>query len=76
MRLKAAYRGDQFQPCADSSLRVVLMGLGIPKVDQDPIAHVLSHEAAEALHGLGNAFLVGRNDLAQVLRVHARRQCR
>ena len=28
------------------------------------------------LHGLGDAFLIGRNDLAQVLRVHARGECR
>ena len=32
---------------------------------------LLRYEAAEALHGLGDAFLVGRNDLAQILRVHA-----
>ena len=28
------------------------------------------------LHGLGDAFLIGRNDLAQVLRVHAGRERR
>ena len=35
--------------------------------------HVLRYESTEALHGLCNAFLIGRNDLAEVFRVHARR---
>jgi hypothetical protein len=26
----------------------------------------------QATHGLGDAFLISRNDLAQILRVHAR----
>ena len=44
---------------------------------QDPVAHELRHKPAEALHRLSNALLVGRNDLAEVLGVHARRQrCR
>ena len=52
------------------------MGLRIAEVDEHTIAHVLRHEAAEALHSLGNAFLIGRNDLSKVLRVHARGECR
>ena len=43
---------------------------------QHAVAHVFGDEAAEAAHGLGDAFLIRRNDLAQVLRVHARRECR
>jgi hypothetical protein len=31
------------------------VGLGVAKIDQDPVAHVLRHEPAEALHGLCNA---------------------
>jgi hypothetical protein len=53
-----------------------LVGLGIPEVNQDPIAHVLRYEAPEALHGLRNALLIGRNDLAEVCRVHPRGQGR
>jgi hypothetical protein len=52
------------------------MCLRIPEVDQDPIAHILRYEAAGALHGLCDAFLIGRDDLAQVLRVHAGGECR
>ena len=40
------------------------MGLGIPEVHQDPIAHVLCHEAAKVLHSLSDALLIGRNNLA------------
>ena len=36
-------------------------------------AQILRHEPAEATHGLCDARPVGRNDLAQVFRVHARR---
>jgi hypothetical protein len=52
------------------------VGLGIPKVDQDPVAHVFRHETAEALNGLGYGLLIGRDDFAEVLRVHAGRECR
>jgi hypothetical protein len=68
---ETAYRRDQLQPCTHGSLCVVLVGVGIPEVDQHPIAHVLRNEAAEALNGLGDALLVSRSYLAEVFRVHA-----
>ena len=74
--LQATYRSDQLQPCAHGPLCVVLVGLRVAEVDEDAVAHVLRDEAAEALHGLGDALLIGRNDLAEVFRVHARRQRR
>ena len=37
----------------------------------DAIAHVFRDEASEALHGLCDALLIGRNELAEVFRVHA-----
>ena len=67
--LEIAYSGDQLQPCAHGPLCIVLVGLGIAEINQDPVAHVLRHKAAEALHGLCDALLVGRNDLAEVFRV-------
>ena len=73
--LQSGHRLDQLQPRPYSPLGIVLMGLRIAKVDQNAVAHVLRHEAAEAPHSLGDAFLIRRNDLAQVLRVHARREC-
>ena len=74
--LTAPHSRYQLQPCAHSALCVVLVGLRIAEVDQDAVAHVLRYEAAKALHSLGDALLIGRNDFAQVLRVHARRQRR
>ena len=47
---------------------------GIAEIDEHPVAHVLGYEAAEALHGLSDAPLIGRNDLTQIFRVHARGQ--
>ena len=74
--LQATYCRDQLQPRPHRSLGVVLVRLRIAEVDQDAVAHVLRYEAAEATHGLGDALLIGRNDLAEVFRVHARRQRR
>ena len=76
MGLQAAYCSDQLQPCAHGSLCVVLVRLRIAEVDEDPVAHVLRYEATEALHGLRDALLIGRNDLAEVFRVHASRERR
>ena len=70
-RFKCRHRRDQLQTGAHGALGVVLMGLRIAEIDQHAVAHVFRHEAAEAANRLGNAFLIGRNDLAQVLRVHA-----
>ena len=71
--LQPAYRLDQLQPRPDRPLSVILMGLRIPEIHEHAVAHVLRDEPAEALHGLGDALLIGGNDLAQVLRVHTRR---
>ena len=70
--LSRAHRCDQLQPRPHRPLGVVLMGLRVAEIHEDAVAHVFRHEAAEAAHGLGDAFLIGRNDLAQVLGVHAR----
>ena len=75
--LQSANRLDQLQPRPYRPLGVVLVGLRIAEIDQHAVAHVLRYEPAEALHSLGDALLIGGNDLAQVLRVHARRErCR
>src|SRR5262249_34367917 len=57
--LQATYSRDQLQPRPNGSICIVLVGLGIAEVDQDAVAHVLRYEAPEALHGLGDALLIG-----------------
>src|SRR4029077_17424098 len=52
------------------------MRLGIPEIDEHAVAHVFRHEPTAPAHYLGNAFLIGRNDFAQVLRVHTGGECR
>jgi hypothetical protein len=47
------------------------LSLGIPEVHKNPVAHVFRDKGAKALHGLGDALLVGSNDLAEVFRVRA-----
>jgi len=76
MGLQAIYCSHQFLPRAYRFLSVIFVGLGVAEVDQDPVAHVVRDEASEALNGLRDPLLVGRNDLAEVFRVHACRQCR
>jgi hypothetical protein len=51
----------------------------IAEIYKHAIAHILRHEAIEPTNRFGSAFLVARNDLSQVLRVHAGgewRECR
>jgi hypothetical protein len=74
--LQATHGSDQLQGCAHSAFCVVLVSLGVSKVNQNPVAHVLRYEATEALHGLGNTLLVAADNLAKVLRVHAGREGR
>src|SRR6516165_3164723 len=70
-RLEPSNYRNQLKPSPDRSLGVVLMGMRITKVHKDAIPHISGDEPAEVAHGLGDAFLIGRNDLSQVLRVHA-----
>ena len=73
---RSLYCNNQLKP-RSHPLCIVLVGLGVTQIDQHPVPHVLRYEATEALHGLSDALLVGRNDLAEVFRVHARRErCR
>jgi hypothetical protein len=76
MGIQSTHGGHQLQSCAHCPLGVVLVRMGVAKVDQHPVAHELRDETAEATHGLRDALLIGRNDLAEVFRVHARRQRR
>ena len=69
-RLQFTDRCDQFQPSPHRSLGVILMSVRIAEVDENTVAHVLCYEPAEALDRLGDALLIGRNDLAKVFRVH------
>src|SRR5262249_54878341 len=74
--LQCGYCCDQFKSSTYGPLSVVLMGFGIAEIYEDAVAHVVRDEPPEGTHSLCNAFLVGRSDLAEVFRVHARRQCR
>ena len=69
MGLQITYSGDQLQSCSHGALGVVFVRLRIPEVDQYPVAHVFRDEAAEALHGLSDTPLIGRDDLAEVFRI-------
>src|SRR5262245_38098217 len=70
-RLQGTYPPDQFEPGPDCPLGVILMGARIAKIYEDAVAQILRQEAIEAAHDLGYASMIGSNDLAQVLRVHA-----
>jgi hypothetical protein len=59
LRLDATHSNNQLQARAHGSFCVVFMGLGIAEIHKHPIAHVLRHEATEALHGFRDALLVG-----------------
>ena len=73
-RLQRRHRCNQFQACSYRPLGIVLMGLWIAKISQHTVAQILRDEPAEAAHDPGGAFVISRNDLAQVFRVHAGRR--
>jgi hypothetical protein len=60
------------KPGTHCPLGVILMGLGVAKVDKYAIAQILPHEAAETAHGFSDAFRIGRDEFSQVFRIHAR----
>jgi hypothetical protein len=70
-----ANRFDELEPSPYRPLGIILVRLRVAEVHKHAVTHVLRYEAAEALHSLGDTLLIARNDLAQVLRVHTRREC-
>ena len=70
-RLEIAHRRHELEPGADRPLGIVLLRPRVAEVGQDPVAHVLGDEAAEAFDPRGDAAVVGADQLAQVLGVEA-----
>ena len=71
-----ADRVDDREPGARRALGVVLMRLGIAEINQHAVAHILGDKTAKAADGVGDAAMVGADDLAQILGIEARRQRR
>src|SRR6516165_9033370 len=66
MGLQGTRSRHQLQTRAHGALGVVLVSLGIAEIDQNTVAHVLRYKPPEALHRLSDAFLISRNDLAEI----------
>jgi hypothetical protein len=47
------------------------MRLGIAEINQHPVAHILGDKAAKAGDGVGDAAMIGADDLAQILGIEA-----
>jgi len=71
-----ADRVDDRQPGTSRAFGVILMRLGIAEMDQHAVAHILGDKAAKAADGVGDAAMVGADNLAQVLGIKARGQRR
>ena len=54
---------------SDGPLGVIFMGLGIAKIDEQPIAEILRDMPLKALDDLGTGGLIGPHHLPQVFRV-------
>jgi hypothetical protein len=65
---------DQRQSRAHSPLGILLMGLGVAKIGQDAVSHVLGDETTGLGDDLGAAAVVGADDGSQVLGVEPGRQ--
>jgi len=75
-RIQSSHRCSQFQPSSYCTLGIILMRLRIAEIDQYTVAQILRYEAAKSANGLGGAFMIIRNNLAQILRVQASGQGR
>ena len=75
-RSRARRRLDQGKPGLHSVLGVMLVGLGIAEIGQHPVAHVLGDEPAGLGDEIGAASVIGADDLAQILGIEPRRECR
>jgi hypothetical protein len=57
MYLQSTYRSDQLQPRAHCSLGVVLVGVRVAEVDEDPVAHVIGPQVCALLLTLASELL-------------------
>ena len=75
-RLERCEPRDQVQSSPYRAFCIILVRLRIAEIGEHAVAHIFCHEPVEATHRLRDALLVGGNDLAQILGIHARRECR
>src|SRR5262245_24754366 len=73
--LECDHRCDQIQPGTHRPLGVILMGLGVAKVDKHAVAEIPRHEPPETSYGFSDAFVIGRDELSQVFRIHLSGEC-
>jgi hypothetical protein len=71
--VETGHRFDQRQPGAHRPFGVVLIGPGIAKIGEHPVAHILGDKPAGALDDPGNAAVIGADHRPQILRVEPRR---
>ena len=71
-RGKLTHRIHERQSCPHRPFGIVLVGSRVTEVNQHAVAHVLGDEPVKARDGLGDALLVGADDVAQVLGIKPR----
>ena len=69
-------RLDQGKPGLHSVLGVMLVGQRIAEIGQHPVAHVLGDEPTGLGDQIGAAAVIRADDLAQILGIEPRRECR
>jgi hypothetical protein len=70
---KPAHRLDYAQTRSHRTLGVVLMGLRIPEIDKDPVAHILCDKSAELADRPRRRSMIGADHLPQILGIEPRR---
>ena len=70
-RLQSSDRRNKLETGPDRLLRIMLVSVGIAEVHHDAIAHILGDSAAKLAHCFFGAARIGREDISQILRVHA-----
>jgi hypothetical protein len=68
-RIQRPHGLDNSKPGPGGALGIILVGLGINKVDQQPIPEILGNVPIKPLDHLGTGGLVGQYHFAEVFRV-------
>jgi hypothetical protein len=74
--LQFRHRRDKVQGRPCGPLGIVFMSMRVAEINQHAVAHVFRDKPSVSLHGFSDAFLISRDELAQIFGVHARRQRR
>jgi hypothetical protein len=71
LSIEGGHRFEHGQAGADGTLGVLLLSVGVAKIDENAVAHILGDEAIEAADDAGGSFVIGSDNVGEVLGIEA-----